>query len=172
MRKRTVRKRRATTGGIALLMKRSEQAEVKSILSRPLEGEEQHKLIIPARASAHCLMMGTAKIDDLHNVAAFMSVGVVLANDIGERQACDAIQEAIHHLADVKARGGSRYALNAKQRESIGQAVELTDELFCCSTLYEITVAHKKIMDALPMTGELQPVEIAVNVASSASRRA
>lgn len=149
-------------GGVALLFKRAEQAEVRSVLSRPLSGGEQHKLIIPARASAHSLMMGTAHIDDLHNVAAFMNVGVVLASDIGEREACDAIQEAIHHLADVKHRGGSRFAMNAVQRASIGQAVELTDEMFCCSTLYEITVAHQKVMAALPMTGELQPMQIDV----------
>lgn len=163
MRKRAPRRKAASPyGGIALLLRRSHEQERLRALARPLDGDEQGTLMIPARISAERLRAGEAELLDLHNVAAFINVGVILARDIGETEACDAIQAGTHAIAAVKDRGGPRYAMNAAQREAILQAVDLTDELMQCATLLEIATAHQKLMQALPMTGELRSMEMEV----------
>lgn len=153
-------KRINTFGGVALLAKHQQAQR----LSRPLTDAETAHLLIPARVSAAQLMDGVAEIGDLHNVTAFLNVGMVLSNDIGEGRACKAVQAGILRILEVKQRPGPTYAMNAAQREDICLAVQLTDELFSVSTLLEISVAHRKVLAALDRKGEagnLEPVEIA-----------
>jgi len=162
MRKRGKHKPRSPLGGAALLFRRCvEQAKIAS-LSRPLRDDEAHMMLIPARVSADRLRAGAAELQDLHNVAAFINVGGVLASDIGEREACAAIQAGVFAICAVKDRGGPRYAMNAEQRDAILQAVSLTDEVFGVSTLLEIGTAHHKLMKALPMTGTLRVAQVDV----------
>lgn len=147
-------------GGVVLLLKRSHAAQSRKALDRLLDSDEQARLITPARYSCRQLANGVAAINDLHNITAFLNVGLVLANDIDEHEAREFIQAAILDIIAVKDRGGPRYGLNAEQRERIPPAVALVDELFCCTTLLEIATAHRKVVKALPLTGDLKAVEV------------
>lgn len=163
MRKRGKPRRATPLGGnLHLLHRRMEEQRKREALTRELDTDEQTRLIVPARTSCELLQTGAAQIDDLHNITAFLNVGLVLANDTGEEEAREFIQAAILDIIAVKDRGGPRYGLNAEQRERIPPAVALVDELFCCTTLLEIATAHRKVVAALPMTGELKPVEVEI----------
>ncbi len=147
MRKRGARFNRSSAlVGIAKLIHRGRAAARAEALSRTSTQEEQHLLIIPARTSFAALRAGKATIQDLHNVSAFMNVGLVAATDMGESAAAGAIQEGIIHLCKVKDRGGPTYAMSAEQRRAIAEAVRLTDDVFCCATILELDAAHRKVL--------------------------
>lgn len=150
-------------GGARLLCRRSIDAQRKQALNRPLHEDEERTLILPARVSMAALLEGKALVGDLHNIAAFLNVGMVLAHDIKEFAAQAAIQAGIFAVSEVKHRPGPRYAMNADQRALISEAVALTDEVFTASTLLELSVAHRKVMNAIPQSGtlELREVEVA-----------
>lgn len=161
MRKRGKQRRHLRQdGGLALLMNRHSHAIRSAALSRPMNRDEEHALLIPARISSARLHDGSANIQDLHNIAAFLNVGSVLARDADEIEAFDAIQAGLFCIIDVKGRGGPVFAMNAVQRSAIGEAVSLTDELFCCTTLLDIATAHHRVMKSIPLTGTLERVDV------------
>lgn len=163
MRKRNPRRTpRGTLGGAVLLLRRSHQGSIRESLSRPLNTDDQHRLLLPARISAVRLRSGHAEQQDLHNLVAFLNVGSVLARDTGENEAFSAVQAGVLALCAIKDRPGPRYAMNPEQRTTVLQAVDLVDELFCCTTLLEISAAHRKIMAVLPLTGDLKLLEVEV----------
>lgn len=148
-------------GGLQLLARhQAHQRRIES-LSRLPSDDDQQRLILPARTSAVHLFEGRAEIADLHNVVAYINVGSVLADDIGEYEARDAVQAALHHLITVKGQPGPTYSLNDEQRESIAAAVDLVDELICCSTILELHKAHQRVLSALDGAGDLGVREVA-----------
>ncbi len=157
------RKRRALDryGGARLICQKSAQAREREALDRPLTEQEAHMLIIPARVSMAALAEGRASIGDVHNISAFLNVGLILAHNIEEFDARNAVQEGIFSLASVRERPGPTYAMNAEQRTNIVWAVDLTDELFGVATLLELTVAHQKVLIATPLdeSGKLLEVK-------------
>lgn len=162
MKKRGARQRHiGRQGGLALLLHRSEQQRRVEALSRLPNDDDQQRLILPARTSAVHLFEGRAEIMDLHNVVAYINVGSVLADDIGEHEARDAVQAALHHLITVKEQPGPTYSVHDEQRESIAAAVDLVDELICCSTILELHNAHQRVLAALDGAGDLGLREVA-----------
>ena len=68
-------------------------------------------------------LMGT--YGDRGNITALLNVALVLAHNVGEYPAREAIQAGIFAMAEIKGRPGPRYAMNARQREFVMQAVDL-----------------------------------------------
>lgn len=157
MRKRSVRAARIVNGA----------RFIKKLLNRPAlvrqaNDDDQHRLLIPGRMSAEELRRGSAEILDLHNITALLNVALVLAHNVGEYPAREAIQAGIFAIAEIKGRPGPRYAMNARQREFVMQAVDLADELFCDCTLLELATAHSKVLRSLPKTGTLEVVRVEI----------
>lgn len=153
---------RSPFGGAALILRRKHQQHIKRALDRPLKGDEEMQFIAPVRMSWECLLAGKAEIADLHNIVAFLNTGNVLAADVGEHEAGSAIEAGIVAIHAIKSRGGKTFAMNAAQRETAQAAVDLTDELFCCCTLFEITTAYHKWFNAIPQNGTLEPIHVEV----------
>ena len=147
-------------GGARLICKKSMQARDREALDRPLTEQEAHMLVIPARVSLTALLEGRASIDDVHNIVAFLNVGLILAHNIQEFDARNAVQEGIFAMASVRARPGPTYAMNADQRTRVVWSVDLTDELFGVSTLLELTTAHRKVLSAIPLNGSGNLIEV------------
>ena len=140
---------------------------IKKLLNRPAlvrnaNEDDQYRLLIPGRMSAEELRRGSAEILDLHNVTALLNVALVLAHNVGEIPAREAIQSGIFAMAEIKDRPGQRYAMNAQQREFVTQAVDLADELFCDCTLLELATAHSQVLRSLPKTGTLEVVQVEI----------
>lgn len=140
---------------------------IKKLMSRPAlvrqaDDDDQHRLLIPGRVSAEELRRGSAEILDLHNITALLNVAMVLAHNVGECPAREAIQAGIFAMAEIKDRPGPRYAMNAQQREFVMQAVDLADELFCDCTLLELATAHSQVLRSLPKTGTLEVIQVEI----------
>lgn len=140
---------------------------IKKLLNRPAlvrqaNEDDQYRLLIPGRMSAEELRRGNAEILDLHNITALLNVALVLAHNVGEIPAREAIQAGIFAMAEIKGRPGPRYAMNARQREFVTQAVDLADELFCDVSLLELATAHSQVLRVLPKTGTLEMVRVEI----------